>query len=418
MTKKSRSKYILCTPWDEPTEIDIYNWKGGGLFINYWVRSFQEFERISPISGLIFYVVWNHMLVRDLPSYGDNVVAFIVTDEECVVPRYLPKVRFVFKTYGFQPWCGDSFPSPASALKCARDWAVWTRHYASFVWGNGSSLAHGASEVIPLGYAQQTDVPGKPFETRRYLVGFLGSIENKPYPRFSLKRLVGTPKLNARARMAESLRNLADSAPESVFFGTTASFTESVATGAGDRYSEIMADTKIALSPRGSSVETYRFFEAMRQGCIVICDRLPPHWFYAGCPAIQIDDWRNLEAVVKALSADPLRLARLHRETLAWWDAKLSEPALAGVIAKASGRRAVAKNRPREADFKRSTEKNHGGGLRARRAWNWGRVEYILRPRLATRRYVVAQLEAVKCRNIRALYTISERTRAIIFLIT
>jgi hypothetical protein len=125
MTKKSRSKYILCTPWDEPTEIDIYNWKGGGLFINYWVRSFQEFERISPISGLIFYVVWNHMLVCDLPSYGDNVVAFIVTDEECVVPRYLPKVRFVFKTYGFQPWCSDSLPSPASALKCARDWAVW-----------------------------------------------------------------------------------------------------------------------------------------------------------------------------------------------------------------------------------------------------------------------------------------------------
>jgi hypothetical protein len=41
-------------------------------------------------------------------------------------------------------------------------------------------------------------------------------------------------------------------------------------TGAGDRYTEIMADTKIALAPRRSSVETYRFFEAMRQGCVVI----------------------------------------------------------------------------------------------------------------------------------------------------
>ena len=80
-------------------------------------------------------------------------------------------------------------------------------------------------------------------------------------------------------------------------------------TGAGDRYTEIMADTKIALAPRGSSVETYRFFEAMRQGCVVICDRLPPHWFYVGCPAIQVDDWGNLEAEVRALSADPER----------WW---------------------------------------------------------------------------------------------------
>jgi hypothetical protein len=78
------------------------------------------------------------------------------------------------------------------------------------------------------------------------------------------------------------------------------------------RYTEIMADTRIALAPRGSSVETYRFFEAMRQGCVVICDRLPPHWFYAGCPAVQIDDWGNLEAEVKALSADPERLKDLH----------------------------------------------------------------------------------------------------------
>jgi hypothetical protein len=96
-------------------------------------------------------------------------------------------------------------------------------------------------------------------------------------------------------------------------------------TGAGDRYTEIMADTRIALAPRGSSVETYRFFEAMRQGCVVICDRLPPHWFYAGCPAVQIDDWGNLEAEVKALSADPERLKDLHRRSLAWWDEKLSE---------------------------------------------------------------------------------------------
>jgi hypothetical protein len=105
-------------------------------------------------------------------------------------------------------------------------------------------------------------------------------------------------------------------------------------TGAGDRYTEIMADTKIALAPRGSSAETYRFFEAMRQGCVVICDRLPPHWFYVGCPAIQIGDWSNLETEVKALSADPERLMDLHRRSLAWWNEKLSEHAVAQVIAR------------------------------------------------------------------------------------
>ncbi len=128
---------------------------------------------------------------------------------------------------------------------------------------------------------------------RNYLVGFLGSIENREYPKFSPKRLVTTSKVIARSRMADSWQKLA-AWTESVFYGTTASFTESTMTSAGDRYTEIMADTKIALAPRGSSVETYRFFEAMRQGCVVICDRLPPHWFYVGCPAIQIEDSGDL----------------------------------------------------------------------------------------------------------------------------
>jgi hypothetical protein len=189
--------------------------------------------------------------------------------------------------------------------------------------------------VLPLGYARQTDLPGKPFESRRYLVGFLGSIENREYPKYSAKRLLTTPKYVARSRLAESLQKLVASDPDSVFYGTTTSFTESTMTGAGDRYTEIMADTKIALAPRGSSVETYRFFEAMRQGCVVICDRLPPHWFYTDSPAIQIGDWANLEA--EALSADPERLADLHRRSLAWWDKKLSERAVAQVIANCLG---------------------------------------------------------------------------------
>ena len=59
-----------------------------------------------------------------------------------------------------------------------------------------------------------------------------------------------------------------------------------------------------------------------------------PIWFYLGCPAIQLDDWGDLEAEVKGLSADPERLADLHRRSLAWWDEKLSERAVAQVIAK------------------------------------------------------------------------------------
>jgi hypothetical protein len=241
-----------------------------------------------------------------------------------------------FKTYGFEPWCGSSpsSRSPAAIVKCTRDWGRWIWHYLLYVRKSAfSPTRRGRKMVLPLGYARQTDLPGKPFESRRYLVGFLGSLENREYSRFSPKRLLASPKIVARSRMAQAIQKLAAWAPESVFYGTTSSFTESTMTGAGERYTEIMADTKIALAPRGSSIHTSRFFEAMRQGCVVICDRLPPHWFYAGSPAIQIDDWSNLEAEVKALAADPERLMDLHRRSLAWWDEKLSERAVAQVIA-------------------------------------------------------------------------------------
>jgi hypothetical protein len=333
----SRCKYIACTPWDpKPFELDIFTWedKPDGYFFNYYVRIFREFEKVSSLSGLTFYLISNHDRVPELPSYGDSVVAVIRSDEECWIPPYLNKVRYVFKTYGFEPWCGSlSSQSPASIAKCVRDWGRWTWHYLLYLRESGFSPRRGRKKVLPLGYARQTDLPGKPFESRRYLVGFLGSLENREYSRFSLKRLIASPKIVARSRMAQAIQKLAAWAPESVFYGTTSSFTESTMSGAGKRYTEIMADTKIALAPRGSSIHTSRFTEAMRQGCVVICDRLPPHWFYADSPAIQIDDWNTLEAVVKALAADPERLMDLHRRSLAWWDEKLSERAVAQVMA-------------------------------------------------------------------------------------
>jgi hypothetical protein len=84
-------------------------------------------------------------------------------------------------------------------------------------------------------------------------------------------------------------------------------------------------------------VETYRFFEGLRQGCIVVCDRLPPHWFYVGCPAVQLDDWRELGALVEALLADPARMLALHEASLAWWRTRCSEEALGRMMAACLG---------------------------------------------------------------------------------
>lgn len=331
-----RGTYFLCTHLEPPQEIDLDEYKDtrADLYLTYWVRVLRELEARSSLAGYTFYLVWHYRLVPDLPSYGDDVVAILLMDEGWVVPHYLHRVGFVFKTYGFRPWLNLAWRgmTPAVLLKFAKDCAIWMAHQARFLARNRALPAAGRGMVAPLGYALQTDLPGKPFETRRYFVGFLGSVEQNPIGGFSPRALLGTPKSNARARMAAVLRRLEGRRPGEVFYGATGSYNDSILAG-GARYTEVMADTKISLAPRGSSVETYRFFEAMRQGCVVICDRLPPHWFYAGSPAIEIDDWGELESVVESLQADPQRLAELHRASLAWWQDKLSERAVAGVLA-------------------------------------------------------------------------------------
>lgn len=335
--KKARCRYYLCTCGRASFEIDIYDYRDPypDVFLTYWVRVFQLFEEMSALSGLTFYVVWDDKLVRDLPSYGSDVVAVVLQDECCTIPRYLSRVRFVFKAYGFRPQFVGSLRGNtlASLLKLGKDCAVWALHLAAFVRENGISIPRQGRLVIPLGYARQSDIPTKPFATRRYLMSFLGSVEQYAVHPLSPRALLGTPKIIARSRMAQALRQLASATPDDVFFATTGSFSESIASD-GASYSGIMADTKICLAPRGSSTETYRFFEALRHGCVVICDRLPPHWFYDGCPAIQIDDWRDLEASVRPLIADPEHLFALHRESLAWWEAKCSEHAVAAVFAR------------------------------------------------------------------------------------
>ena len=85
----SSAKYVVCTPWDtKPFDLDIYTWQDqpDGYFFNYWVRIFKELEESPSLSGFTFYLVSNHILVDELPSYGDKVVAVVRSDEECWIP--------------------------------------------------------------------------------------------------------------------------------------------------------------------------------------------------------------------------------------------------------------------------------------------------------------------------------------------
>lgn len=337
MTAESKFSYFLCRHGHEPVKIDLFQYVDPfeDVFLLHWVRVLRELEPLIDANSLIFYIVWGTETLRELPSYGKNVVVLLLMEEFCEIPPYLNNVLYVFKTHGFYPYVNVAQLGASTSLmaKAIRDAGRWACRSGRAAVRHGSVIAREESGmVVPLGYARQTDLPGKRFTERRYTISFIGSVKQRAYRPLSIRALLGTPKDIARSRMLDELRQLAVGMPDEVFWADTGSYMDGILSD-GVRYSELMADTKICLAPRGSSTETFRLFEGMRQGCVVICDRVPRHWFFEDCPFIQLDDWAELGPSVKALLSNPELLFELHKSALDWWERRCSAHALAGVMA-------------------------------------------------------------------------------------
>lgn len=333
----SKNRYFFLRRGQEPLEVDIFDETanfGPDVCLTYWLRVFRCFDRISHLDAQTVYIVWNTDPVHELPSYGKDVIVLLLMDEFCFLPPYLGRIQFAFKTHGFSLYHEGMLreKTPAALIKLVRDESLWLWNFASFAVRNRGSLFSTRRMVVPLGYGRQPEVPIKPFAERNYTISFVGSIDQRSYHPLSVRALIKTPKSIARSRMARSLRKIADGIPGQVHFAATTSFLDSI-TSDGLDYARVIADSKICLAPRGSSVETFRLFEAMRQGCVVICDRQPRHWFYRNCPIVEIGDWANLDAVLKPLLADHKHLMDLHRRSLNWWQTVASESAVAKAMA-------------------------------------------------------------------------------------
>jgi hypothetical protein len=94
-------------------------------------------------------------------------------------------------------------------------------------------------------------------------------------------------------------------------------------------YADKLAHTKIALSPRGVSHETFRTYEALRAGCVVIAQRQIPCWWTKGWPVIEVDDWQTIGELVRAQLGDPGAMQMRAEAGRKWWQDKLSPAAVA-----------------------------------------------------------------------------------------
>jgi hypothetical protein len=301
----------------------------------YFGAVFLAMEPLLSQPELDIYLTWDW---ERLPAYGDRVVAVLLGDEVGHIPRYAGRVRAIFKCYGTRPALGvgpmrdPSLAGLASLAQYAVHWLRWLPSGVAYARlrkrGSRRPTTPPVVATIPLGTYNQLDLPVVPIEERPSDLFFAGSVEHTRSLRSRLD-----PKALTRRDMLAAVQRLAAQRPDlRADLRLTPDFKASVTAGPGDLSRGLM-DSKVCLAPRGMSAETFRFFEGLRAGCVVVSGHLPPHPFYAGAPVVLLDRWSELDRALPPLLDRPDELTRLHAEALAWWRDRCSEEAVGRFMA-------------------------------------------------------------------------------------
>ena len=91
-----------------------------------------------------------------------------------------------------------------------------------------------------------------------------------------------------------------------------------------ERYAQVLAESVFAPCPKGRSLETFRFYEAIEAGAIPVMEldayareHLPPS--YLAAPVVFVDRWEDAPAKMARLYGDLPGLARRQAELAGWY---------------------------------------------------------------------------------------------------
>ena len=290
--------------------------------IDYFVQVMSSLQqRVSSFQQFTFVFTRS---VTELPAKFDDVekvVVLVMGDEWARVPSYANRVHAIFK-------------APGQDMKLALHDGWWRFNSMAFVQYLRQQTKrfpkhHKDSKAnifaIPYGYYR---LPARssitPINDRQIDASFTGSIDHKKV----LGGLIKTNKVLSRERMVSTVDQWKQNKPYNVDVKLSSYFPKANDNPEFDEYPQILMDTKICLSPRGTHLETYRLCEGMYYGCIVIAEEQPDHWFAANSPAFILKDWRRLPGLLDELLGDPQRMTTLQQQSLDYWDSTLAPVAV------------------------------------------------------------------------------------------
>jgi hypothetical protein len=96
-------------------------------------------------------------------------------------------------------------------------------------------------------------------------------------------------------------------------------------------YSEVMSRAKIALVPCGSaSLDTFRFYEAAKCGCVIMSQNQNNYSFMKNCPFLQVPNWSTAYRYIDSLVNRDL--SDMSKKMYNFWEQNLSSKAAANFI--------------------------------------------------------------------------------------
>ena len=97
-----------------------------------------------------------------------------------------------------------------------------------------------------------------------------------------------------------------------------------------DEYSWAINNSKIIFVPTGSaSLETFRFYEAMLSGCLVISIKQPDVSFYNNAPYIKVKEWKEIITATTNILNNEYIIERYSDQAQEWYKQNCSPEGLA-----------------------------------------------------------------------------------------
>jgi hypothetical protein len=293
-------------------------------------------------TGPLRFVVTKEAYKLDI--YGPDVVVILMQEERCKVPVYGRHVRAVIRNLMSVPYIGWRPHRPLTKLEAVLTFEFLRDCYTSarsrFYQANppaylGEAVREDPVELrIPLGYHSQTEVPQVAMADRQLDSFFAGEVRS-PFRSRKYQQYLSTSKVEAREQLWKVLHELQAEAKWKIDLGDISGGQRTSYDDAFNSYSAKMMNSRICLAPRGTIAETYRAYEGLRAGCLVLTNPLPKDEFlYPDAPLLIVDDWRDLPRLLEQFARNIELLEEFRARSLAWWHDHLRPEVVAVSIAR------------------------------------------------------------------------------------